>query len=74
VALDASVARRWPWLDDRSPTATLRLIVILQAVALVEVSIGVGLGNDLITGLAAGPLILGIGAAWRLLYSPDRVS
>jgi hypothetical protein len=72
--LDASVVRRWPWLDDKSPTATLRLIVIFQAIALVEIFVGFGTGNELLTGLAAGPLILGIGAAWRLLYQPDRNS
>jgi hypothetical protein len=71
--LDASVARKWPWLEDKSPTATLRLIVIFQVVAVVEIFVGVGTGNDLITGLAAGPLTLGIVASWGLLYAPERI-
>lgn len=72
--LDARVARRWPWLEGKSPTARLKLIVAYQVIALVEILVGVGTGSGLLTGLAAGPLVLGIGAAWRLLYSPERVS
>jgi hypothetical protein len=74
AALDASVARKWPWLEGKSPAATLRLIVIFQVIAVVEILVGVGTGDDLLAGLAAGPLILGIGAAWRLLHAPDRHS
>ena len=68
--LDASVARKWPWLEDKSPTAALKLIVIFQVVALIEILVGIGTGNEMVTGLAAGPLVLAIGGAWRLLYSP----
>ena len=69
--LDASVTRKWPWLQGNSPTVVLRLIVIFQCVALVEIFVGLGTGNALLTGLAAGPLVLGILCAWGLLYSPE---
>jgi hypothetical protein len=43
--LDASVTRKWPWLQDNSGTGMLRLIVIFQSIALVEIFVGVGTGN-----------------------------
>jgi hypothetical protein len=72
--LDASFTNRWPWLQGNSPTAVLRLVVIFQCVALVEIFVGVGTGNGLLTGLAAGPVVLGILCAWGLLYAPDSTS
>jgi hypothetical protein len=72
--LDAKVARRWPWLEDRSPRAALKLIVLVQVIAVVEIFVGVLTSNDMIVGLAPPPLILGIGAAWRLLSAPERSS
>ena len=68
--LDAHAVRRWPWLEAKRQHVSLRLIVFYQAFALVEILVGVGIGNDMVTGMAAAaPLVLGIGAAWRLLYS-----
>lgn len=67
--LDADVLRRLPWANTDRATVSLRMIVFYQALALVEVFIGIGTGNGMVTGLAAAPLVFGIGAAWRLLYS-----
>jgi hypothetical protein len=72
--IDASVTRKCPWLQGNSRTAVLRLIVIFQSIALVEIFVGVGMGNGLLTGLAAGPLVLGILSAWGLLYAPNKTS
>lgn len=66
--LDAGVLRRLPWADTDAATVSLRLLVFYQAVALVDVFVGIGTGNGMVTGLAACPLVLGIGAAWRLLH------
>jgi len=44
------------------------MIVLYQAVALVEIFVGLGTDNGTVEGLAAAPLVLGITAAWRLLY------
>jgi len=66
--LDENVLQRWPSLEAKSPAASLRLIIIYQAIAVAEIFAGLGTGNALVTGLAVAPLVLGIGAAWRLLY------
>lgn len=70
--LDDRAIRRWPRLVDRSPAATLRMVVVYQAIALVEVLVGSAVGAPIMSGLAAGPLVLGIGAAWRLLHAPGQ--
>jgi hypothetical protein len=44
------------------------LIVFYQGVALVEIFVGLAIGNGLVTAMASGPLVMGIGTAWRLLY------
>ena len=67
--LDADVLRRSPWANIDGATVSLRLIVFYQAVALVDVFIGLGTDDGMVTGLASAPLVLGIGAAWRLLHS-----
>lgn len=66
--LDADVLGRMPWANTDAPTLSLRLIVFYQAVALVDVFIGLGTDDGMVTGLASAPLGLGIGAAWRLLH------
>ena len=66
--LDDSVARRWPRLMANGPADSLRWIVVYQVIAVVEIAVGAATGSDLLTGLAVAPLILGIGAAWRLLH------
>lgn len=71
ASLDARAARRWPWFEAKGPAYTLRLLVVYQTLALAEIFVGIATGNDVVTGLASGPLVLGAGSAWRLLRSTD---